>query len=310
MKKQSISIIGAGEIGSALRTILQNKKNISLLSWDKDETRVPEQRELAHVVATADFLFLCIPSWVLHDALRLCLSFLQPKTIVISVTKGIVSLPSLKSKTPIKFVPHLFEELLPKKQPFALLSGPMLAEELEQGLIAAGTLATKNSEVYKKIHALFKESNLILQHSSDVFGVALCGVLKNVYAMILGISDGLELGNNTKGYLIGAALGEMERIVSTLGGRRATAYTYAGLGDLIATGSSTFSKNYTVGRELALHGACATESEGKASLAVLVSLLKGISLKKDFPLLSMMYSVLSLKKDVRKACKQYFQSVT
>lgn len=307
--KKHVSIIGAGKIGSAIKKLLMNNKNISLLMWDKDETRVSGQQELKHVVSSADFIFICIPSWVLPAALTSFTHFLKKDTVVISVTKGIVSLPASKGKTAMKVVPHLFDELLPKAQSYALLSGPMLADELEQGRIGAATLAAKRNETYQKIKPLFKNSNLILEYCSDVFGVALCSVLKNMYAIILGISDGLELGYNTRGYLVSTALKEMEIIVSVLGGKKTSAFTYAGLGDLIATGSSMHSRNYTVGKELALHGECTTESEGRASLQALFGFLKGRSSQKELPLLYVLSSILLEKKEVKKTVKHYFDRV-
>ena len=94
---------------------------------------------------------------------------------------------------------QVLEEVLPANQDFALLGGAMIAEEIHEDLIGAGILAANKQETLTTVSELFNQTKLLLETTLDLHGVALCGVLKNVYAIGLGICDGLGLGKNTKG---------------------------------------------------------------------------------------------------------------
>jgi len=85
----------------------------------------------------------------------------------------------------------------------------------------------------------------------DVPGVELGGVLKNVIAIGAGISDGLGFGDNTKAALVTRGLAEMRRLGKELGAEAETFYGVSGLGDLMATCTSSKSRNRLVGFELA-----------------------------------------------------------
>ncbi len=299
--KQTIGIIGGGEIGSALKEILKNKKNLTIFVWDKDENRIQGEKDFSYVVKKSDILFLCVPSWVLQACVRELLPLVSKDTPILSVTKGI-----LRFNNDTKF--HLTSEFLEisfSKKQFGLLSGPMLSKELKNGLAGAAVCASKNQILLKKVEMLFKNTALHIACSRDTRGVSLCGVLKNIYAIVLGVADGLGLGCNTRGILVQMAFQEMQRIVSRAGGKRETVFSYAGIGDFIATSSSHDSKNYTVGKELAHSGVCTTESEGKASFEALRSIV-GLKNKKEFPLFHLVGTLLSCKQTPQKALNNFF----
>jgi glycerol-3-phosphate dehydrogenase (NAD(P)+) len=77
----------------------------------------------------------------------------------------------------------------------------------------------------------------------DVAGVELCSALKNVYALALGICDGLTSEaegkrDNLKALLFSRAVGEMIAVVEAFGGNSDTATGLAGVGDLHVTAQS------------------------------------------------------------------------
>ncbi|MGH2929835.1 MAG: NAD(P)H-dependent glycerol-3-phosphate dehydrogenase, partial [Solirubrobacteraceae bacterium] len=84
----------------------------------------------------------------------------------------------------------------------------------------------------------------------DRVGVELGGSLKNVIAVGAGILDGLGAGANTKAALLVGGLREMARLIRASGGRQDTVYGLSGLGDLIATGTSSESRNRAFGEKL------------------------------------------------------------
>ncbi len=274
MAKHTV-IIGAGRIGRAIEGILA-KREVKIELWDKDASKVSGQKDLAETVPAADFLFLCVSSWALIEALKHITPHLKKGTVIVSLAKGVVDFEG--RALPMN---GFLEAALPKGQPFSLLYGPMMAEELNRGLLGFGVVAAKSKSIFNKLAKIFADTNLRIAYSKDLRGASLAGVLKNVYSIGLGIADGLTLGCNAKGYLTSKAVSEMSDIIKLLGGKPSTILGLAGLGDLAATGFSPHSRNRRVGDELVRMGQCCLESEGFVSLPYLVELLGDKA--KDFP---------------------------
>jgi len=264
---KKVLILGAGELGQAMAKVLLVKSNVLVEMWDKDQTRVLNQRLLGEAVAGARFLFLCLPSRGYREALsEIVKASLDPQTIVVSFAKG------LEEKTH-KTTNELLKELLPKNQPFVLISGPMLAEEISQKMFGAGFAASDRQEHAQAVISLFSGTNLNLAYSSDVLGVAWVGVLKNIYSIGLGIAQALSLGDNFRGWYVGRTIVEMVQIVSYLGGKEGTVLTAASIGDLVATGFSQYSQNHELGKEIVKNGTKSIHSEGLVSLVSVLELL-------------------------------------
>jgi glycerol-3-phosphate dehydrogenase (NAD(P)+) len=136
-----------------------------------------------------------------------------------------------------------------------------------------------------------------LSTSDDVIGVELGGALKNIIALGAGMIDGLGLGDNAKGAFITWGWTEIVSLGVTLGARAGTFYGLAGLGDLIATCSSTLSRNHHVGYELArgrslseISASMPNVAEGVATTAAAHQLAKNQGLK--LPIINLMYVIL------------------
>ena len=286
--KKTVLIIGAGRIGQAIGKILE-KKNIGAEFFDSDTSKAPDQKPLSETVPLTDLIFLCVPSWGMRAALKEIEPHVARNAILIYLAKGLEE----KSK---KRVDELFLELLPR-HPHVLISGPMLAEELANSLSGMGVCASFNAAAISRVKNLFRDTNLVLEHSSDIRSIALAGVLKNIYAVGLGVADALELGSNFKGWYVGQALMEMEHIIKTLGGDGAAAYSCAGLGDLIATGFSPHSRNRGVGESLIKEGRV-QKGEGVVSLPSVLEMIDGEAGK--FPLLQALKKVIIEKKSARQ----------
>ena len=292
MKKINIVIIGAGEIGQAISKVLQPKGfNINL--WDKDPAKIPGQKNLEETVPGAHFLFLCVPSWALRAASVSLVKLLSPKTIVIALSKGI-------EESTLKTPDLVLEEILPVGQNFAMLGGAMLAEELLLGQSGMGIIGAKKKSVYAKIAKLFAETNLHLEFSSDRHGVSVASILKNIYAMLLGIADGLNWSGNAKGWLVSKSLQEMLILAKELGVKKETILGTAGLCDFVATGFSQYSRNRQVGTEIVEKGVCVVKGEGIVSLPSLVKLIK--TDLQSLPLLSILQNIILEK---RNACEEF-----
>ncbi|OHA58241.1 MAG: hypothetical protein A2571_03220 [Candidatus Vogelbacteria bacterium RIFOXYD1_FULL_44_32] len=252
MKK--ILIIGGGEIGQALAQLLLVHEPVI---FDKDETKNKAGRPLAELLAEAAIVFLAVPTQALASVGKEISSHLKTEAVVVSVSKG--------ASANGNFSFEILAEVLPNN-PLVFMGGPMLAAEIKAGKKAGATLGSESAEARLVVREIFAHSNLLLKESDDATGVALAGLLKNFYALGLAVAEEVGVGANTKGALVASALAEITELLVSFGGKAETAYSLAGLGDLVATASSEHSRNRTAGRDLVRIGKCPIESEGSLAL--------------------------------------------
>ncbi len=242
--KEKIAFIGFGRFGQALASVLRQKDAYEIAAFDVEDSGDKCQLASAsEALEGASVIFLVVPS----AAFRSCIEKLSPPNVpLVTCSKGID--PASK-KLPIEVLREVFPG-----NPAVVLSGPMLSEELVAGLPASGTLGSSDSSAAKKVKGLFKGTSVSLETSKDEIGVSWCGVLKNVYALALGLCDGLELGDNFKSVLAKDALKEIGQIIKIAGGKSNSVMSYAGIGDFLATGYSSKSRNYSYGFALGQGG--------------------------------------------------------
>jgi glycerol-3-phosphate dehydrogenase (NAD(P)+) len=131
--------------------------------------------------------------------------------------------------------------------PFASLSGPSFSDELLQKKPTACSLASFNPLFAKKMAARLSRPYFRIYAHSDPIGVEVCASLKNVLAIACGISDGIGFGSNARAALLTRALPEMVKMVKKKGGKAASVFGLAGVGDLWLTASSAQSRNRRLG---------------------------------------------------------------
>lgn len=132
----------------------------------------------------------------------------------------------------------------------AVVSGPNLAMEIAREEPTASVVACRDHDVAEKIAALCSSPYFRPYTNTDVTGVEIAGIVKNVIALAVGICDGQRLGDNSKASVITRGLAETTRLAGTLGGKLETFSGLAGLGDLVATCASPLSRNRSAGRLL------------------------------------------------------------
>jgi glycerol-3-phosphate dehydrogenase (NAD(P)+) len=164
--------------------------------------------------------------------------------ILVTATKG---LDAFTTYTPSQ----IFRAQLPSHHPIAVLSGPNLSLEIEQGLPAATVVASIDLAVAAQVQQVIAADNFRVYTCLDPLGAELGGTLKNVVAIAVGVCDGLNLGFNARAALITRALPEVIRIGTKLGAQIETFFGLSGLGDMLATCTSPLSRNYRVGYGLA-----------------------------------------------------------
>jgi len=131
------------------------------------------------------------------------------------------------------------------------MAGPNLAFELAEKKPAATVIASHFSEVIEAGKRALRSDRFQVYGNDDMVGIELAGVLKNIIAIAAGILYQLKLGDNAKSLLISRGMVELIHIGKVLGGNVQAFIGLAGIGDLIATCNSVYSRNFTVGTLLA-----------------------------------------------------------
>lgn len=260
-----VVVIGGGELGRAVDVLLK-KNNVTADFWDADPSVVPGQKPLQEIVPVAECVAFCIPSWAMRAAVTGILPYLSPAAIVMSFAKGI-------EKDLLQTMAEMVPTILPPGTPFVVVGGPMLAAEIAGDVPAIGVFASTDAAALQKMVPLFASEHFILETTMNPVSVALAGVLKNIYAVALGIADGLTLSGNEKGWIAARAICEMREIARALGADPDAMLGTAGVGDFVATGYSVHSRNRETGIEIVTTGKCNIRGEGLNSLPFLIERL-------------------------------------
>ena len=222
--------------------------------------------DLAEAVSGADVVVMAVPSHGFRSVLTSAYGHLSADATVVTVTKG-VEQGSLKRMT------EVVVEVAPGR-PYAVLTGPNLAEEVGLGQPTASVVAAcgphgagNDAELAIRLQALLSTGSFRVYTNDDLVGCELGGSVKNVMAIASGISDGMGFGDNARAALITRGLAEMTRLGVSLGGRPLTFAGLAGLGDLVATCMSGRSRNRWVGEQLGLGRTIAEITSGTRMVA-------------------------------------------
>jgi glycerol-3-phosphate dehydrogenase (NAD(P)+) len=204
-------------------------------------------------LADSKAVILAVPSQTMRQNVQNIKSCLSKSIIIASAAKGI------EIGTRLRMSQVIAAEIDPRlHQNICVISGPNLSREILMGLPAATVVAAQDKEVSRTMQKFLTTPNLCVYTHTDVTGVELGGALKNIIALGAGMADGLGYGDNAKATFMTRGLTEISALGVALGANPLTFSGLAGLGDLIATCSSTLSRNHYLGVELT-HGRTAEE---------------------------------------------------
>ena len=198
--------------------------------------------DLAEAVGSADVVVMAVPSHGFRDVVADAARHIRPWVPVVSLAKGL-------ERSSLKRMSEVVADELPG-HPVAVLTGPNLAREIIGGQPAAAVVAIDDVVIAEELARIFTRPTLRVYTNPDVVGCEVAGVVKNVIAIASGMAAGMGFGDNTKATIITRGLAEMTRLGMAMGANTFTFAGLAGMGDLIATCSSTQSRNNSVGLRL------------------------------------------------------------
>ncbi|WP_104136088.1 NAD(P)H-dependent glycerol-3-phosphate dehydrogenase [Arthrobacter sp. ZGTC131] len=221
-----------------------NHRNPQYLADVKLPPSITASTDVAEVMAGAELVVLAVPAQSLRLQLREWKTLLEPDALVVSLMKG------LELSTDARMSEVISEELDIPASRIAVVSGPNLAMEIAREEPTASVVACPDSAVAGWVARSCTAPYFRPYTTTDIVGVEIGGIVKNVIALAVGICEGKQMGDNTKASVITRGLAETSRLALALGGSAQTMAGLAGLGDLVATCSSPLSRNHTAGRLL------------------------------------------------------------
>ena len=228
------------------RTADKARERIKEISSTGDhEGRLSFTGSIEEALSQAEYVVCAVPAQRMRQNLRLSAQYVEPSAILVSVAKG------LEAESGKRMSEVITDEVgTVSEDRICSLSGPNLSAEIRQGLPATAVVACRDLKPAMNVQRLLDSPDFAVFVSDDIVGIELCGALKNVIAVGAGIMDGLELGNNAKAAFITLGWKDVVSLGIAMGAKPDTFYGLAGLGDLIATGNSSLSRNHYVGYEL------------------------------------------------------------
>jgi len=308
-KSLKVVVLGGGSFGTVLANLAaSNGYKVSL--WVRDSEHAlrinsegankpyhPELKlsenilaseSLKDVMQDASIIFVATPSIIFDQIITRMSKFIDNEAYVISCTKGIID-------NPFRTLSQIISSEI--KNSIGVLSGPNLAREIADNKVAGTVIASPNNKLKNTVKLILSSENFKIYSSNDMHGVELAGALKNIYAVICGMAESLNVGENAIGLILTRSMAEMTRFAVMKGANPVTFLGLSGMGDLVATCMSSLSRNYQLGFNLGkgmnlseAKSAVGQVAEGIRTLEVIRNESKKLNIK--MPLVESMYNII------------------
>ncbi len=314
-KQEQITIIGAGAIGTALGNILASKTEYRVILHSVEDEVVhsitfdhlnpkyfpsihlhPELKATTNnqVIRDSSILFLAIPSVVIVDYLETIRSFIPEDTVLVNLAKGF----GAEHKTICECLAQRFPN------PVCTLKGPTFAREIITLLPTGFTLGYSQENQIDIFKQLFANTSIFLDFTPDITGVEILSILKNIYAIVLGIVDAQFNSPNLRFLILTKAFREMRHILLHVGGTEETLFKYCGYGDFTLTALNDLSRNRTLGLLIGKgffteHVSHELVLEGKTAVNIFYEeLSKKLTVEEHFPIVAELYKIFNSQYDI------------
>ena len=325
-KNYTYGVIGSGSWATALIKILsenvkeinwyvRNSENIDFIktnshnpnylsSVELDLGKLKISEDISEVAQNSDVIIIAIPSEYVNSEMKKINIDISEK-IIICALKGLVQ------ETNLLFGKHMNKFFNVSNNNFLVIGGPCHAEEVALEKLSYLTIGSSNIKLCKKISNDFSCKYINVKASDDVVGIEYASMLKNIYALAVGISNGLGYGDNYQSVLMSNSIKEMKRFISKRHKIKRNINNSAYLGDLLVTGYSTFSRNRMFGNMIGKgYTVKAAQLEMKMVAEGYIATKKAFLLNQDSinktntPIIDSVYKILYKKRSARKIFKE------
>lgn len=255
--KQQIFFVGAGSIGTAIgNTLAKAGQQVTLFTIEPEVAASINKQHINNdyfpnaildecLTATmdvsklkeADIIFLAIPSIITVDFILQNQKHINNDVVLVNLAKGFGCGKDTITSCLNKMV----------NNPVCTMKGPTFARGIMNGSPTALTFASSNEALFDLMGDIFKDTPVYLDYTNDVEGVEYLSILKNIYAIILGIVDAHFDSPNLRFLILTRAFDEMRRIMLQNGGKEGSMFHYCGYGDFSLTALNDLSRNRTLG---------------------------------------------------------------
>lgn len=230
-----------GELADAINDTRENADYLRGITLPETITSTTDAQRALH---TAAIVVFAVPSQTLRENLAAWRDDLPADATLVSISKGV------ERETHLRMSEVVAELTGVDPHRIVALSGPNLAREIAEEQPAATVIAGSDENRAKLVQAAVSAPYLRPYTNTDVVGAEIGGACKNVIALACGMAAGRGLGDNTLATVITRGLAEITRLGVALGAEERTFAGLAGIGDLVATCTSTLSRNRTFGVRL------------------------------------------------------------
>lgn len=254
-----IGILGAGAYGMAMASVFDNNGH-KIKIWSNSEEEVnlllanhksnkidyiiPDDfvitTDMKLVVMDADIIVIAVPSEFVRNVCIELNKYFKEEQIICIASKGIENNSCL-------FMDDVVRQCI-KTDNIAVISGGTFAEDMVKEVPVGLTLATKSKLAGDIILKAMENDYVKIQITDDIIGTEICGSIKNVFAIAAGMLEGMKYPESTKSLFMTEVIKDIKFLIKSLGGKEETILSFAGIGDILLTCSSSKSRNYTLGK--------------------------------------------------------------
>ena len=255
-----ISVIGLGVYSLAISKMLAKKDENEIVIWTENnekyeeykktkkvasvfDTKLPKNIKISasmeNVLENTNLIYIITASKYVDIVTKQMKPYYNPEIPVCIASKGI-------EESREELLSNIVKNAL-KTNNIAVISGPTFAVDILNNEPVALALASKTKKAKEYVLNTLANDTLKLRPSKDMIGIQMCGSIKNVIAIASGILSGLGYSNSTQSFLINESLHDIKDIIKIFGGKPKTILSFAGVGDLMLTCTSTKSRNFSFG---------------------------------------------------------------
>ena len=241
--KKGFTVSLWGVFEDYIEKIAKSRENIKFLKGVEIPKGINITAFIDKALDGAEIVILAVPSKYLRSVLHRLKEVKQEDLIYISAAKGIENDTLMRMS-------EVIQDVLGSDEKIVAISGPSIAIEVAKGLPTTIVASSQDMDSAKRVQNVLMNEKIRVYTSDDLIGVELGGALKNIIAIAAGISDSLGFGTNTKAAILTRGLAEITRLGIAMGAKQETFAGLSGMGDLVTTCISPYSRNRWFGEML------------------------------------------------------------